>query len=207
MCCRRRSASFSESSELYRGPEAFGDEGAACRGDGARPRAKRARGKPWPHCRTAGTVTFSETQTRVISARTLPSQRFGDDVSKPVGRLSRNAVLVSCGLLLSVRFSCAHQDDEPGHSIGKVSTKGDLIVMELDQGALGKANLFDLTGHTLRFTPEGSRDRVENGPLHWDSDFGPELTGAEARLHKFAFPFSGKSWNAFLILTAKPLVE
>ena len=74
--------------------------------------------------------------------------------------------------------------------------------MELDQGALGKANLFDLTGHTLRFTPEGSRDRVENGPLHWDSDFGPELTGAEARLHKFAFPFSGKSWNAFLVGTS-----
>ena len=75
-------------------------------------------------------------------------------------------------------------------------------MMELDEGALGKANLFDLTGHTLRFTPEGSRYRIENGPLHWDSDFGPELTGAEASLHKFAFPFSGKSWNSFLVGTS-----
>jgi hypothetical protein len=122
-------------------------------------------------------------------------------VRKPVGRLWRNVVLVSCGLLLIVSFSYAQEDDEPGHSIGKVSTKGDLIVMELDDGALGKANPFDLTGHTLRFTPEGSRYRVESGPLHWDSDHGPELTGAEASLHKFAFPFSGKLWKSFLVGT------
>ena len=123
-------------------------------------------------------------------------------MKKRVGDLSRNAVLVSCGLLLIASSSYAQQDNEPGHSIGKVSAKGDLIVMELDEGALGKANLFDLTGHTLRFTPEGSRYRIENGPLHWDSDFGPELTGAEASLHKFAFPFSGKSWNSFLVGTS-----
>jgi hypothetical protein len=123
-------------------------------------------------------------------------------VKKNVGGLSRNAVLVSCGLLLISGASYAQQDNEPGHSIGKVSTKGDLIVMELDEGALGKANLFDLTGHTLRFTPEGSRYRAENGPLHWDSDFGPEGTGAEASLRQFAFPFSGKSWNSFLVGTS-----
>lgn len=29
---------------------------------------------------------------------------------------------------------------------------GNLIVLELDDSVLGKANLFDLTGHTLRFT-------------------------------------------------------
>ena len=132
----------------------------------------------------------------------MPSWQTGDDMKKRVGELSRNAVLVSCGLLLIASSSYAQQDNEPGHSIGKISTKGDLIVMELDEGALGKANLFDLTGHTLRFTPEGSRYRVENGPLHWDSDFGPELTGAEASLHKFAFPFSGKSWNSFLVGTS-----
>jgi len=76
-------------------------------------------------------------------------------VRKPVGRLWPSAVLVLFGLLLIVSLSSAQQDDEPGHPIGKVSTKGDLIVMELDDGALGKANLFDLTGRTLRFTPAG----------------------------------------------------
>ena len=120
---------------------------------------------------------------------------------KPVGRSWRSAVLVSCWLLLIVSFSYARQDDEPGHSIGKVSTKGDLILMELDGGAPGKANLFDLTGHSLRFTPDGFRYRVESGPLHWDSDYGPELTGAEASLHKFAFPFSGRLWKSFLVGT------
>jgi len=127
-------------------------------------------------------------------------------VRKPVGRLWRSAVLVSCGLWLILSLSYAQQDDEPGHSIGKVSinqvsTNQGLIVVELDDGALGKANLFDLAGHSLRFTPEGSRYRVETGPLHWDSDFGPELTGARARLHQFAFPFSGKLWNSFLVGT------
>ncbi len=120
---------------------------------------------------------------------------------KPVGRLWRRAVLVSCGLLLIVRLSYARQDDGSGHSIGKVSTKGGLIVMELDEGALGKANLFDLTGRTLRFTPENSRYRVESERLHWYSDYGPELTGAEASLHEFSFPFSGKLWESFLVGT------
>ena len=103
------------------------------------------------------------------------------------------------GLLLIASWSRAQQRDDPGRSMGKVSTKGDLIVMELNAGALGKANLFDLTGHTLRFTSEGSQYRVETGPLHWDSDYGPELAGAEANLQKFAFPFSGKLWKSFLV--------
>jgi hypothetical protein len=101
--------------------------------------------------------------------------------------------------LLIVSFSYGQQDNEPGRSIGKVSTKGGLIVMELDDGALGKANLFDLTGRTLRFTPEGLRYRVEIGPLRWESDYGPELAGAEASLQQFTFPFSGKAWKSFLV--------
>jgi hypothetical protein len=120
---------------------------------------------------------------------------------RPVFRVSRSAVLVSCGVLLIVSLSSAQRDDEPGQSIGKVSTKGGLIVIELDDGVLGRANLFDLTGHTLRFTPEGSRFRVDSGPLRWDSQYGPELTGAETKLHKFAVPFSGRSWDSFLVGT------
>ena len=84
---------------------------------------------------------------------------------KCTGRLSWSGVLVLCGLLLNLSLSQAQEESEPGHSIGEVSTKGDLIVMELADGALGKTNLFDLTGHTLRFTPDGSRYRVESGAL------------------------------------------
>src|SRR5579863_782346 len=109
-------------------------------------------------------------------------------------------ILALCGFLLQIGLSGAQEDRvEPGHSIGKVSIKGDLIVMELDEGALGKANLFDLVDHTVRFTADGSRYRIETGALHWDSDFGPELHDAEVALHQFSFPFSGKQWNSFRV--------
>jgi hypothetical protein len=122
-------------------------------------------------------------------------------VRQQVGYLCRSAALVSYGLLLIVGFSHAQQDNEPGHSIGKVSTRGDLIVMELDDSVLGKDNPFDLTGHTLRFTPDGSGYHVGIGPLNWDSDYGPELGNAEANFKKFAFPFSGRLWKSLLVGT------
>ncbi|HEY4380617.1 MAG TPA: hypothetical protein VGN01_09755 [Acidobacteriaceae bacterium] len=88
---------------------------------------------------------------------------------------------------------------EPGHSIGTVTTQGKLIVLTLDEGALGKANLFNLAHHTLRFTPEGAGYRVETLAPQWDSDFGAQMQGSEASLKNFAFPFSGKSWNTFSV--------
>ncbi|HEY7678932.1 MAG TPA: hypothetical protein VIC04_00335, partial [Terriglobia bacterium] len=102
----------------------------------------------------------------------------------------------------------------PGRPIGKVSTHGQLIVLELDEGALGQANLFDLVGRTLRFTPERAASkagagkapaslgyRVENAPLAWDDDFGPEHRGPEVKLQNFTFPFSGTSWDSFSVGT------
>lgn len=99
------------------------------------------------------------------------------------------------GVLQAQRFQ------EPGHSIGSVSVRGNLILVELNEGVLGKANLFDLARHTLRFTPDGAGYRVENLPLEWDADFGPEMTGPQAALHRFAFPFSGKQWDAMSVGT------
>ena len=107
---------------------------------------------------------------------------------------------VLCGIVVCDAPASA-QEDLPGHIIGKVMTSGDLIVMELDKGALGETNLFDLTGRTLRFIPDRGRYRVENTPLHWVSDFGGELRGPDAVLHSFAFPFSGKTWNSITIGT------
>src|SRR5262249_31968784 len=107
-------------------------------------------------------------------------------------------ILSALGVLLSANFVRA-QGEPQGHSIGKVSTDGNLVVVELNDGALRKANMFDLTGRTLHLTPEGSRYRVENGPLQWDPDFGAELTGSDVTLTKFAFPFSGKTWNSFRV--------
>jgi len=90
---------------------------------------------------------------------------------------------------------------EPGKPIGKASVLGSAIVLELDEKVLGEANLFDLDRHTLRFTPAGSEYRVENVPLQWDGDFGPELTTADVTLHSFKFPFSGKEWDSFSVGT------
>jgi hypothetical protein len=116
------------------------------------------------------------------------------------GCLALSGILILCGIFLYPSLSCAQEEDtEPGHSIGSVSTQADLVVMELDDGALGRANLFDLVGHTLRFTPGGSGYHVESGTLNWDSDFGPELHGAEVTLHNLAFPFSSQRWNSFRV--------
>ena len=115
-------------------------------------------------------------------------------------RLSLSGVLVLSGLLLRPSLSVA-QENEPGRSIGKISTREGLIVMELEEGALGNAKLFDLAGRTLRFTPEGSRYRVQSGALRWETDFGREVAGAEVTLHRFAFPFSGKPWRSFRVGT------
>jgi hypothetical protein len=118
-------------------------------------------------------------------------------VIKRVGSSSQWRALLACALLFFGTQSYAQDEEiEPGHSIGKVSINGDLVVIELDDGALGTANLFDLVNHTLHFIPDRGLFRVERGPLQWDPDFGPQLTAAEVTLHQFAFPFSGKRWNS-----------
>ena len=88
---------------------------------------------------------------------------------------------------------------QPGRSIGKISTQGDLIVFELNDGALGHANMFDLEKRTLRFFPVATGYQVETGPLQWDAEFGSEMSGPLVTLRNFAFPFSAKSWNTFTI--------
>ena len=93
----------------------------------------------------------------------------------------------------------AQSRQAPGRSIGTITTQGNLIVMTLDKGALGTSNLFDLSHRTLRFEPEGGRYRVENLPEHWDAEFGSPMTSGRATLGRFAFPFSGKSWNALSV--------
>jgi hypothetical protein len=102
-------------------------------------------------------------------------------------------------LLLGPTAGHAQYRQEPGHSIGTVTTQGNLIVLTLDENVLGKANLFNLAHHTLRFTPQGSQYTVETIPWRWDSEFGPEMLGSEATLKSFVFPFSGKSWNTFSV--------
>jgi hypothetical protein len=108
--------------------------------------------------------------------------------------------LLACALAVAAAAAARAQfRGEPGKPIGSVAVRGNLIVMTLDENVLGKASLFDLAHRTLRFTPEAPGYRVESGPLRWDPEFGGELSGAQASLKNFAFPFSGKTWSAFSV--------
>lgn len=113
----------------------------------------------------------------------------------------KSGFLITFGILLHSGVALAQGQQEPGKPIGTISTRGDLIVMKLDDGVLPKAKLFDLGKRTLRFTPDGAGYRVENLPLEWDAEFGSELSGAQVSLRNFQFPFSGKSWDALSVGT------
>jgi hypothetical protein len=110
--------------------------------------------------------------------------------------LSRTALIVALAapaLLVAQR--------QPGRPIGKVTTIGNLIHLQLDSGAIAPERLFDLDHRTLRFTPDGAGYRIENVPLVWDADFGAPVNAGAATLKNFTFPFSGKSWNTFNVAT------
>lgn len=141
---------------------------------------------------------LSRREWRIRCCLGLSGSQVGADAGQSAWRAWSTVLLITCALPLTVGSASA-RNDTPGHSIGRVSTTGDLIVLELADGALGKANLFDLSGHTLRFIPKGSGYRIETGPLRWDSDYGPERTESEMTLHNFVFPFSGQSWKSFLV--------
>ena len=96
--------------------------------------------------------------------------------------------------------------DEPGHSIGKVTVQGKLILLTLNEGELEHENLFDLAHRTLRFTPDGDGYRVANIPFAWDSDFDAALTSPNVTLNNFAFPFSGKTWTSLSVGTTGTIV-
>src|SRR5256886_13059265 len=101
------------------------------------------------------------------------------------------------GVLSREAYSQARQ--EPGRTIGTITTQGDLIVMTLNEGVFGKSNMFDLARRTLRFTPDGSGYRAENLALQWDSEFGKEMNDPQLTLHNFSFPYSGKRWDSFSV--------
>jgi hypothetical protein len=122
-------------------------------------------------------------------------------VTHSVHRVSWRGIVLLCGLVLNPGSSYAGQQKTPGHSIGQVSTDGDVIVIELDRAALGQPNLFDLVGRTLRFSRAGSRYRVTNQTLQWEADYGVEFTGSDVSLQRFTFPFSGQRWSSFAVGT------
>ena len=74
--------------------------------------------------------------------------------------------------------------------------------MELEPGDVVPANLFDLAGRTVVFTPndQGEYSRTV-GPLEWDPEDRGERywRAAEVELKHFQFQFSGRKWHSFFI--------
>src|SRR5499427_7574789 len=132
-------------------------------------------------------------RAREVTGETpVPQSQKENHMSRRVGSFLRNTsriVLAICVVNLAPQnLSYSQGRQEPGHSIGAVTTQGNLIVMTLNEGALGHANLFDLGRRTLRFTPDGVGYRAENLTLQWDGDFGSEISNPEVTLRNFAFP-------------------
>ena len=93
----------------------------------------------------------------------------------------------------------------PGRRIGNVTTRGNIIQLELDEGVITN-NLFDLDKRTVRFTPAAGGFRAETLALQWDATTGTQLQGNAVTLAKFKFPFSGKEWDSMQV-TATGLIS
>lgn len=125
-------------------------------------------------------------------ARYVKMYRFGSAL-----RLLGGFTLLSA--MAAANPALAQDRNTPGKSIGTVTTQGNLIILTLNEDALGKPHLFDLGHRTLRFTPNRAGYRVETLPEAWDNDFGTELKDPHATLSKIEFPFSGQKWKAFSV--------
>ena len=81
-----------------------------------------------------------------------------------------------------------------------LTTPDNQILVELAPDDIVPANLFDLNGRTLVFTPDGqsgySRSVLD---LAWEEDLGgPVLDGEKIELD-FRFEFSGREWESFFV--------
>src|SRR5207245_2344775 len=104
-----------------------------------------------------------------------------------MSRHLRQILLILAAALLARTSAHAQEGERPGKPVGKVSVAGDLILLEMDEGALGKQNLFDLGRRTLRFTPQAGGYRVENPSLQWDADVGSQISAPQVTLPGFSF--------------------
>src|SRR4029077_5313611 len=142
------------------------------------------------------TRASSPNWTRAASSTIRSKRRISPVRPRPF------AVALAAAVACLAAVGVAQNVPAPGKSLGRISTQGELIVFELDEGALGQSNLFDLARQTLRFTPENGGYRVERTAFAWDADFGGQAPPrTPVSLHNFSFPFSGTTWDALAVDT------
>ncbi len=73
--------------------------------------------------------------------------------------------------------------------------------MELLPPDTASANLFDLSGRTLLFTPDGHGGYSRSvQSVAWEDDVGSAVAdGEEIRFQSFMFDFAGQSWGSFFV--------
>ena len=81
------------------------------------------------------------------------------------------------------------------------TTPDNQILVELAPEDTGPANLFDLNGRTLVFTPEGhGRYSRSVQPVAWEDEIGRAVAdGEEIHLQSFMFDFAGHRWGSFFV--------
>src|SRR5215213_5158485 len=104
-------------------------------------------------------------------------------------------------VLVAAMPTAAPAQPQPGSTIGRVSTRDKLIVLEIDSGVIAPEHLFDLDHRTLRFTPDGAGYRIENVPVVWDAAFGDAAPNGPVALRAVRFPFSGRQWDTLSVQT------
>ena len=80
-----------------------------------------------------------------------------------------------------------------------VTDRGQILV-ELTRGDIVPANLLDLAGRTLVFTPDGRGGYSRSvRALAWDDDIGNPVDDREEIEPSFRFDFAGQRWESFFV--------
>ena len=81
------------------------------------------------------------------------------------------------------------------------TTPNDQILVELLPGETDSANLFDLNGRTLVFTPDGHGGYSRSvQPAAWEENIGQLVAdGEEIDLDSFMVDFAGRRWGSFFV--------
>ena len=80
-------------------------------------------------------------------------------------------------------------------------TPDNQILVQLTPEETTAANLFDLNGKTLVFTPDGNGGYSRSvQSVAWEDDIGEKVSdGTEFQLQNFTFDFAGRSWGSFFV--------
>ena len=81
------------------------------------------------------------------------------------------------------------------------TTTNNQIILELSPNDLTEANLFDLRGRTVVFTPDGQGGYLRSTQsVAWEQNIGERVSsGQEVSFRGFQFEFAGTGWSSFFV--------